>query len=251
MQRKPFLTVILPNYNEAKNIKRGVLDTINNFLSQQDFISEVIVSDDGSTDESVAVIKEFVKSHPNFILLKNSHAGKAHALHSAIKKASGEYVLLTDMDQSTPIKEVLKLIPWTGNGHKVIIGSRGVIRKDSPLYRKLASVVFMLARRAILLPEISDTQCGFKLLDKKLAQDIFAKMQILKKNANVTGWKVSAYDVEMLHLAKKMGHSIKEVPVVWQDEDVSGKKRNFVKESYEMFFEILRVRMNDILGKYA
>jgi hypothetical protein len=106
-------------------------------------------------------------------------------------------------------------------------------------------------RRLILLPEIKDTQCGFKLVQTKLAQKIFAHMRILGRQNNAHGWKVTAYDVELLFLAKKMGEKIKEVRVIWKNEDTSlGKSRNFVKESIEMFIEILRVRVNDSLGKY-
>ena len=153
--------------------------------------------------------------------------------------------------QSTPISELGKLVSYTTEGYEIVIGSRGSRRPDSSFLRQLASIVFLLARRAILLPEIHDTQCGFKLLDTKLARQIFSRMRIFGRTNNAIGWKVTAYDVEMLHLAKKMGKPIKEVSVRWKNEDTSsGKSRNFVKESLEMFAEILRVRVNDLLGKY-
>ncbi len=247
-----FLTVVLPNYNEEENLKRGVLDQVYTYLSQQNYSFEIIVSDDGSTDNSPKIVQQFAQTHPQLHLLKNSHAGKPFALRSAINQAKGRFVLLTDMDQSTPIEEIEKLLPWVDKGYKVIIGSRGKFRKDAPLYRKLASVIFQLARRSILLPEIIDTQCGFKLIETQLARKIFSKMLLFQRDSQAKGWKVTAYDVEMLHLARKLGESIKEVPVVWQDEDVSsGKSRNFIKESYEMLLEILRVRYNDLRGRYA
>lgn len=248
---KPLVTVVIPNYNEEENLKRGVLDKIESFLRKQYYSSEVIISDDGSTDQSIRIIQDYLASHSNFNLLKNTHAGKPYALRAAIKAAKGEFVLFTDMDQSTPISELTKLIPFIKEDYKVIIGSRGVRRADSAFYRQLASILFLLARRAILLPEIKDTQCGFKLVETKLAEKIFASMRIFGRANNAVGWKVTAYDVEMLHLAKKFGEKIKEVRVIWKDEDTSvGKGRNFLKESYEMLFEITRVRINDILGKY-
>lgn len=248
---KPFLTVIIPNYNEYNNLKRGVLEGVARYLKSQAFSYEVVVSDDGSTDGSLDLIKHFVKLHPEFRIIENKHAGKPFALKSAIRQARGQYVLITDMDQSTPISELAKLIPFLKSGSRIVIGSRGVRRSDSSPVRQLASLVFLLARRAILLPRIQDTQCGFKLLETDLARQIFSRMRIFTRENLARGWKVTAYDVELLFLARKMGVGITEVRVKWKDEDTSvDKRRNFLRESYEMFFEILRVRVNDLLGKY-
>lgn len=244
------LTVVIPNYNEYENISRGVLTDVLSFLKKQKFTWEVLISDDGSTDRSLSLIDDYSKKDSRVRLLKNDHAGKPYALRSAINAARGEYVLLTDMDQSTPIEEMLKLIVHTPK-HQIVIGSRGARRADSTIIRQLASIIFLMVRRFILLPEIKDTQCGFKLINTDLAKRIFSRMRIFGRANNAVGWKVTAYDVEMLHLGKKMGAQIKEVRVIWKNEDTSsGKSRNFVKESLEMLFEILRVRVNDMLGKY-
>ena len=244
------LTVVIPNYNEYENISRGVLTDVLSFLKKQKFTWEVLISDDGSTDRSLSLIDDYSKKDSRVRLLKNDHAGKPYALRSAINAACGEYVLLTDMDQSTPIEEMLKLIVHTPK-HQIVIGSRGARRADSTIIRQLASIIFLMVRRFILLPEIKDTQCGFKLINTDLAKRIFSRMRIFGRANNAVGWKVTAYDVEMLHLGKKMGAQIKEVRVIWKNEDTSsGKSRNFVKESLEMLFEILRVRVNDMLGKY-
>lgn len=244
------LTVVIPNYNEYENISRGVLTDVLSFLKKQKFTWEVLISDDGSTDRSLSLIDDYSKKDSRVRLLKNDHAGKPYALRTAINAARGEYVLLTDMDQSTPIEELLKLIVHTPK-HQIVIGSRGARRADSTIIRQLASIIFLMVRRFILLPEIKDTQCGFKLINTDLAKRIFSRMRIFGRANNAVGWKVTAYDVEMLHLGKKMGAQIKEVRVIWKNEDTSsGKSRNFVKESLEMLFEILRVRVNDMLGKY-
>ncbi|MEI6690942.1 MAG: glycosyltransferase [bacterium] len=251
MQKDPWISVILPNYNEANNLKRGVLTEINDFLLTQSYSFEVIISDDGSSDNSLEIVDKFVETHPAFRIIHNQHAGKPFALRSAIKEAKGKYVLFSDMDQSTPIGELAKLTPWAEQGYKIVIGSRGAKRSDTAIYRQVASIIFLMARRLIILPEIKDTQCGFKLVDRELAKKIFANLRILGRASNTEGWKVTAYDVEMLFLAKKMGAEIKEVRVAWKNEDTStGKSRNFVKESVEMLLEILRVRVNEILGKY-
>jgi glycosyltransferase involved in cell wall biosynthesis len=245
------ISVIIPNYNESENVKRGVIQGVLTYLQKQPYDSEIIISDDGSTDASVDLIKAIAKKHPEIRVIKNLHAGKPFALRAGISAAKGQYVLLTDMDQSTPISELGKLVSHLQEGYQVVIGSRGARRTDSTPFRQLASIIFLSVRRLILLPEIKDTQCGFKLVQTKLAQKIFAHMRILSRQNNAHGWKVTAYDVELLFLAKKMGEKIKEVRVIWKNEDTSlGKSRNFVKESIEMFIEILRVRVNDSLGKY-
>ena len=248
---QPLVTILVPNYNEMENVKRGVLDHIASYLKRQSYPYEVIISDDGSTDLSVATIKEFVHLHPEFRLILNPHEGKPYALRSGINAAKGQYVLLSDMDQSTPITELSKLLPWTTKGFDVVIGSRGAKRVDSTVVRQLASIIFLLIRRLILLPEIHDTQCGFKLMNTALARHIFRHMRLFGRTNNAVGWRVTAYDVELLHVAKKLGAHIKEVRVVWRNEDTAtGKSRNFVKESLEMLLEIIRVRVNDTLGKY-
>jgi len=247
----PLISVIIPNYNEQANVKRGVLKDIHGFLSKQEFDWEVLISDDGSTDESPSLIKAFARTHSGFRFLANPHAGKPHALRSGIQAAQGQYVLLTDMDQSTPISELTKLLPYVEEGFQVVIGSRSLRRANSSPIRQLASIIFPTIRRAILLPRVKDTQCGFKLIQTKLARDLFAKLRIFLGPQNAKGWKVTAYDVEMLFLARKKNIPIKEIRVAWRDEDTSvNKSRNFIKESLEMLVEILRVRVNDLLGKY-
>lgn len=246
-----FLSVVIPNYNEQTNLERGVLDALQAYLAKQTYPWEVVISDDGSTDQSPVIIKDFVKTHSHFRFLAGPHAGKPFALRAGIKAARGQYVLLTDMDQSTPIQELAKLLPHTKTGFRVVIGSRSLRRTNSSPLRQLASLVFPLIRRAILLPRIKDTQCGFKLIETKLTLDLFSRLRIFGRVGDVRGWKVTAYDVEMLYLARKLGVSIKEVRVNWRDEDTSiDKRRNFIKESLEMLFEIMRVRANDLLGKY-
>lgn len=245
------ISVILPNYNELENLERGVLIDIAKYFSKQKFLWEVIISDDGSTDQSPAFIERFIKSHPEFKLIRNIHAGKPFALRSGVKAAMGKYVLFTDMDQSTPIDQLDKLLPYTKDGFKVVIGSRGIRRRDSSLVRQVASVVFLLARKIFLLRQVKDTQCGFKLFETNLAKKVFSRMRIFGRADRNPGWKVTAYDVEMLFLSELSGEEIQEVRVVWRDEDTSSlKKRNFIKESIEMFLEILRVRINYALGKY-
>ncbi|MBL7159462.1 glycosyltransferase [Candidatus Microgenomates bacterium] len=248
---KSYLSVIIPCYNEEKNLKRGVLAEVEKYLSRQDYNSEVIISDDGSTDKSRDLIKKFIKKHKKLNLLENKHQGKAFTVKSGIEKARGEISLFIDMDQSTPIAEVEKLLPFFEKGFDIVIGSRGVVRKNAPLYRQAAALIFGCFRRIILLRNINDTQCGFKAFKTEVARDLFSRLEVFKKQKEIEGWRVSAFDVELLFLAEKLGYKIKEMPVIWEDKDIAqGKKKNFLKESWQMVQEIICVRLNDFSGKY-
>jgi dolichyl-phosphate beta-glucosyltransferase len=248
---KPKVSIIIPNYNEKENLERGVLEEVSTFLKKANFSWEVIINDDGSTDGSLEILSNFVKKHKGFILLKGKHGGKASGLWSGIKKAKGEIVLFTDMDQSTPLKEIEKLLPWYNKGFNVVFGSRGRLRKNFPLIRQLTSWGFRVIRQTFLLKNVADTQCGFKSLKKEIALEIFPKLSVIKNFKEAKGWTVSAYDVELLFLAEKAGYKLKEVDVYWQDEDIStGKGKNFITESADMLKQILTVKLNDMKGNY-
>jgi dolichyl-phosphate beta-glucosyltransferase len=253
MKKNIFLSIIIPCYNESENIKRGVLREVNNFLSKTDYKWEVIISDDASTDNSRKLVEEEIKNWKNFTHIVNPHGGKPSALRYGLKKSVGRYVLFTDMDQSTPIIELEKLIPFV-KSNKVIIGSRGVTRKNFPFYRKAGSFVFSNFRKLMLLPEINDTQCGFKLFESNIIKENFDKLEFFKKNRRTNGWQVTSYDVELLHILKKTGASIKEVVVAWHDKDISRSKGSsisrYLRESWEMFTQIVRVKLNDLRGLY-
>lgn len=246
---KPYLSIIIPNYNETANLEAGALNKVTNFLNQANFTYEVIISDDGSTDNSIEYLTQFVKDHPNLRLLKNPHMGKAGAIKSGIENATGEYILFTDMDQSTPLSEVEKLIPWFKN-YKAVIGSRGKKRQAS-LFRQIAAIIFLTFRKTLLLSQITDTQCGFKAFEANLLKSTFPKLSNFNKVEVARGWKVSAFDVELLFLIEKQGEKIKEINVNWRDEDLStNKSRNFLTESIDMLKQILKVKLKNLKGEY-
>jgi dolichyl-phosphate beta-glucosyltransferase len=250
--KKIYLSVVIPCYNEQENIKSGVLTEVYNFLKTQPYSWEVIVSDDGSTDKSMLLVERFAKSHKGFKALKNKHGGKPWAVWKGIESAKGKITLFTDMDQSTPISELEKLLPFFDRGYKIVIGSRGLKRQGAPLARQAMSVGFRVVRGVFALPGINDTQCGFKSFNTKVAREIFPKLQFFQDiDKEVKGWKVTAFDVELLFIAQKWGYKIKEVVVDWKDRDLStGKMKNFSKESRQMAEEIIRVRINNLKGKY-
>lgn len=249
--KKIHLSVVIPCYNEKENLKRGVLDQVENYLARQKYSSEVIVSDDESTDGSLELVTRYLRKHARFRLLKNKHGGKPFALRSGIRSAKGRIVLTTDMDQSTPIDQASKLLPYFSEGCQVVIGSRGESREGFSAVRRLGSMIFRVLRQRLLVGKITDTQCGFKAYENEVARDLFSRLTIFKDVAKSKGWRVSAFDVELLFVAQKCGYRIMEVPVQWKDRDVSqSKKRKYFKESKEMLKEILRVKLNDLRGRY-
>ena len=247
------ISIIIPCYNEEKNLKNGVLDDVYNFLSKQDYKWEVLICNDASTDNSLKITKEYEKKYKNFRVLDLPHGGKPGAVWGGIKEAKYEIVLFTDMDQSTPISELNKLLPYFNQGFDVVIGSRGALREGNTFIRKLMATVFLNFRRLMLLPQIIDTQCGFKTIRTDLAKKIFPKLGYFQEKSQ-SGWRVSAFDVELLFMAQSWGHKIKEVKVKWQDEDLSDTKGNkferFKKESITMAKEIFRIKSNEIKGIY-
>ncbi len=246
----PSVSIVIPNYNEKENLQRGVLDQVYEYLKKVDFKWEVIISDDGSTDGSKQIAEEFANSHKGFIVLDNPHGGKAAAVWSGIQKAKSEIVLFTDMDQSTPLSEIEKILPYYDKGFDIVFGSRGQTR-DASVLRQVMALSFLTFRRLFLLRDVVDTQCGFKSFKTKVAKQLFPKLEILQRKKQAKGWVVSAFDVELLFLGEKAGYKLKEVKVVWKDRDVStGKGKNFITESADMLKQILRVKKNDLMGKY-
>ena len=256
MESRPLISVIIPCYNEEKNLERGVLDEVYQYLIGQDYAWEVIVVNDESTDNSRNLVKRFTEKTTSFSLLDIPHGGKPAAVWAGIQEARGEIALFTDMDQSTPISELSKLSPWYEKGFDVVIGSRGTPREGFSIVRRLGSTVFRGLRRLFLLRDISDTQCGFKSCRRDAALQAFPRLQFFKRNDRPTGWKVSAYDVELLYLFERAGYRIKEIEVEWQNRDESDTKdqtgaiARYLKESLEMAKEIIRVKRNQVKGLY-
>jgi dolichyl-phosphate beta-glucosyltransferase len=257
MNTRPLsISVIIPCYNEEKNLQRGVLDEVYQYMRAQLYPWEVIVADDGSTDNSRALIESYIAGVEGFTLAALPHGGKPSALWGGIQRAQHEFVLFTDMDQSTPIGELDKLLPWcVREGYDVVIGSRGTTREGFSLLRRVGSAVFRTMRGVTLLRQIRDTQCGFKLFRREPVLEIFPKLQFFTQETP-SGWKVTAYDVELLYLFDRAGHAIKEVEVAWVNRDESDTKgqgsefARYMRESLDMAKEVLRVNVNRVKGLY-
>lgn len=252
---QPRISVIIPCYNEQKNLERGVLEEVYQYLVDQEYPWEIVIVDDESTDNSKNLLESFIQDRERCFLVNIPHGGKPAAIWAGIQEARGEVVLFTDMDQSTPIAELCKLLPWYEQGFDVVIGSRRTTREGSSPVRKLGSFVFLSLRRLFLLRNIIDTQCGFKLCQRQVGLQIFPHLEFLRKEKPV-GWKVTAYDVEFLYLVEKAGYGIKEVGVTWSNRDQSDTKSQqgdlarYLNESVQMAQEVFRVKRNQVKGLY-
>ncbi|OGG26654.1 hypothetical protein A2960_00585 [Candidatus Gottesmanbacteria bacterium RIFCSPLOWO2_01_FULL_39_12b] len=244
-----YLSVIIPCYNEERNIRLGALENVAHFLNKKIFPWEVLIVDDGSQDESPDLIKKFINEHSNFKLYTIKHQGKASAVVAGVENVSGEYILFTDLDQATPLNQIDVLLPWFNKGYDLIIGSRNNKRRGAPFLRVAMARGFMWLRNIILNLGIRDTQCGFKAFTKVAANKIFPRLKVFGLNRKVHGSTVTAgFDVELLFVAKKLGFKIVEIPVEWHYQET--RHINAVRDSWEGLLDLVKIRLNSMLGVY-
>jgi len=231
----PFLTVVIPAYNEEERLE-PTLREVFAFLSAQSFTWELIVVDDGSTDKTAELATQIFEEIPgNTKLLRNpGNRGKGYSVRSGMLEAQGEWVLMSDADLSTPIEEVLKLLKSSAE-FPVVIGSRGMreslLEERQPLYRETMGRIFNLMVQAIALPGIRDSQCGFKLFRGDAAKKVFSRMTI----------EGFGFDVECLFVARRLGYEIGEVPIRWINHPAS--KVHAVRDSARMAGDLFKVRV--------
>ncbi len=250
MSKKVYLSIVIPSYNEETNIRLGALDKVLRYLEGRQYGWEVIIVDDGSTDNSPDLIREFIKANKKFSVISNPHQGKAGTVITGMLAAHGDIVLFTDLDQATPLHQVEKLLPWFDQGFDVVIGSRNTRREGAPFLRLVMARGFMLLRSLVLgLHGITDTQCGFKAFRREVAKDIFHRLRLYGKRRKASGSMVTAgFDIEVLFLAKKLGYKIKEIPVEWHY--VETRRVNPLIDSWKGFMDILTIRLNAWRGLY-
>ena len=236
------LSIIIPAYNESERLP-STLKEIDKYLRNQNYGYEIIVSDDGSKDDTVQKTKEMMSSIPHLKVIDNKqNHGKGYVVRKGMLSAQGDYRIFDDADNSTSINQIEKMWPEFEKGYDVVIGSRiikgAVIPVRQSLARRFVARIFYSLSHIICgLWHIHDTQCGFKAFTSKAAQDIFSRTKIDR----------FAFDVETLVIAKKLGYKIKEIPVTWIEK--SGGKVKF-KSVFNMFKDLIRIRMNLIKGYY-
>jgi dolichyl-phosphate beta-glucosyltransferase len=246
---KLYLSVVIPCFNEERNIRLGALENVAHFLSKKKFSWEIILVNDGSSDESVKLIKDFIKDHRNILLLNRNHQGKAAAVTAGMLRAEGEIILFTDLDQATPINQIDIILPYFSQDHDIVIGSRNNQRRGAPIFRLAMARGFMMLRNLILNLGIKDTQCGFKVFKRNCAYDIFPRLKVFNlKRKNKSSTVTAGFDVELLYIAKLFGYKIKEVPVEWHYQET--RHVSPIKDSLEGVADLVKIRLNTIKGIY-
>ena len=231
----PHLSVVIPCFNEEGRLP-DALRSIIPYLAARGAGFELILVDDGSTDGTLAVMRAAAMEHESVrVVAVAPNQGKGWALAAGVLVSSGEEVLVSDCDFSTPVTELPKLELALQDGADVAIASRAKrasrVEVSQPIYRVLMGKVFNLIVQAVLLPGLWDTQCGFKLFRGEVARDLFARIR--------TGG--FGYDIEVLYLARRDKHTIAEVPVRWLNS--APTKVAAVRHSAEMFLDIFRIRL--------
>jgi len=234
---------VIPAYNESARI-RPTLDEALRYTKEQNWDAEILVVDDGSTDDTAVIVREYGKRHARVVLVENpGNRGKGYSVRNGMLHARGEICLFTDADLSSPMTEAPKLFEAIGRGADIAIGSRWLRTElqteRQPLYRQAFGRIFNVALRAILGLSFADTQCGFKAFRREAAQRIFPLQKIER-------W---GFDPEILFLARRAGLRVEEVPVVWAHSE--GTRLHPLRDGIRMFGEVLRIRWNAMTGKYA
>lgn len=235
----PLLSIIIPAFNEERRLPVS-LHKIDEFLAQQPYRGEVLVVENGSTDNTTAVAESFAASHP-YVRVLHSQKGKGAAVRLGMLEATGQYRFMCDADLSMPIEEVSKFLPPVVNSYAVAMASReapGAQRYGEPFYRHLMGRVFNQIVRWLAIPQFQDTQCGFKCFRGDIASEVFQRQTM-----NGLG-----FDVEAVAIALARGHRVVEIPINWYFDPDSRVRP--VHDTVRMVREVWQVRQNLRSGAY-
>ena len=235
------ISIVIPAYNEEKRIINS-LKKVSHYCKNNFKKYEIIIVDDGSRDKTYQIISKL--KIDNLKILKNKiNKGKGYCVKRGILESRYSLVLFTDSDLSIPIEQLNKFIRYIKQGYQIVIASKYMKGSSSnakqPIHRLIMGKMFSLLVRLLLLKDFKDTQCGFKLFETKVAKKI-VRLQTCERYT---------FDVELLLIAKRMKIKIKELPIFWI-KDERGTKINIIKDPIEMLPNILRIKINDLKGKY-
>ena len=237
---RPYLTLVMPAFNEAARLPAG-LDRVIAFLRAQPFDAEIVVADDGSTDATAAIVRGRAIDMPGNVtlkLVKNArNLGKGAAIRTGVLAARGRYIFYLDADLATPPEDALKLLAVLEGGVPVAIGTRiqpdgSDMRASQPAQRRLAGRLFTFMRKAMrVLPDIDDTQCPMKGFDHDVAREVFQRQRL-------SGW---IFDAEVLYVGRSLGFRIVSVPVTWRHVDGS-RLRVRPTQAWQVLRDLVRLR---------
>lgn len=236
----PFLSIVIPAHNEESRLP-GTLEKVSQFLEGQTYSGEALVVENGSQDRTLQIAQDYARQFPRIKVLQCKERGKGRAVRLGMLAACGEYRFMCDADFSMPVEEINRFLPPALDGYDIAIASReapGSVRYNEPAYRHFVGRGYNLLIRAIALPGLQDTQCGFKCFCAPAVQALFP-LQTL------TGW---SFDVEVLFIGRRRGYKIVEVPIPWYFNSES--KIRVVRDSFAMAADLLTIRLNAVRGVY-
>lgn len=230
---RPEFSIIIPAFNESLRII-PTLEKTSKYFSARNSSFEIIVVNDGSTDATQSVVKEFIRKQPEVSIISfDKNTGKGAAVRTGMLEAKGTYLLFQDADGATPIEEFDKLFNAISTAD-IAIGSRALYSDDTKvitnLHRKLLGRIFNFLANICAAPGILDTQCGFKLFKAESAKKIFPLQRL-------NGF---SFDVEVLYIAGQLGYKVNEVAINWIN--VPGTKVNVFKDGLKMFADIILIK---------
>ena len=245
------VSVVIPTYNEQDRIG-DALTAVWTYFHEQGVAAEIIVADDGSSDNTTVIAAAYANDHPGIRILKLEHGGKAKAVLAGLHAATNPIAGFMDVDLATPLATWEACRTAFANGYDIAIASRegsGAVRVGEPAYRHVMGRVFNGLVRLLLLPGIDDTQCGFKFFTNHALETIIPRCQLYTEHDVTARPRVTAFDVEILYIARRQDLRTAIVPITWHYGAQS--KVNPIRDTIQNFRDVLAVRMNGWRGRYG